>query len=253
VVTLMRRALLLLLLFTAAASEARSVTLYVQRVVVADPGPLKLGDLVQPVGDSPLAAGETMALAVATVSDRLLYIPSRTYSDSLEAGFGQDSIIVGSRSLVVPRGAFPPEEMPILDKLLDFLADQGILGSGRADMEVRLNQVPGTISRDSNPVFQLIRSSRGIVEVSVAAGTGAGVVSGKVVLVVSGAGTGAPDVKSSDPVHVVFHKGSITIEMDGRALSAAAIGDSLKVQVPESQKSFVGRLSPGKAVNVDLP
>ena len=250
----MTRALFLLLLaFAAAGADARSVTLYVQRVVVAGPGPLKLGDIVRPVGDGPLAAGETMALSVATVSDRLLYIPSRTYSDSLEAGFGQEAIIVGSRSLVVPRGAFPPDELPVLDRLLDFLADQGILGSDRADIEVRLNQVQGTLSRDSNPVFQLVRSSRGVVEVSFAAGSGVGAASGKMVLVMSGTGTGAPDIKAGDPVHVVFHRGSITIEMDGRALTAAALGDPLKVQVAESQKSYVGRLSPGKAVNVDLP
>lgn len=245
--------LVFLLVFAASAADARSLTLYVQKVVVADQGPVKVGDLVQPVGDSPPAAGETLALSVATVADRLLYVPSRTYSDSLEAGFGQDAIIVGSRSLVVPRGAFPPEELPVLDRLLDFLVDQGILGSDRADIEVRLNLVQGTVSPDSIPVFRLIRSSRGNVEVSFAAGTGAEAVSGKMILVVSGAGTGAPDVKASDPVHVLFHKGSITIEMDGRALSAAAVGDSLKVQVPESQKSFVGRLSAGKAVSVDLP
>ena len=245
--------LLLLLLLGAAAAEARGVTLYVERVVVADRGPLRLGDLVRASGDVPLQSGETLAAQVATLSDHLLYIPSRAYSDSLEGGFGADSIIVGSRSLVVPRGSVPDGELPVMDRLVDFLADKGVLGEDRADIDVRLNDVHGVLPSDPSPVFRLVRSANGSVEVSFSIGSAGGAAGGRLILALSGGGSGAVEIRASDPVRVVFHRGPITIEMQGKALTSAALGDSLSVQVSDSQKSFIGRAAAGKAVDVDLP
>jgi hypothetical protein len=248
-----RLGLLLLLLLGAAAADARGVTLYVERIVVADRGPVRLGDLVRASGDVPLQAGEALATSIAALSDRLLYIPSRSYSDTLEGGFGTDSIIVGSRSLVVPRGTVPDNELPIMDRLVDFLANQGVLGDERADLDVRLNDIHGALPPDPNPAFQLVRSAKGSVEVSFTAGSSGGAAGGRIVLAVTGGGSGAVEVRARDPVRVVFHRGPITIEMQGKALSAAALGDSVKVQVSDSQKSFTGRVAAGKAVDVDLP
>jgi hypothetical protein len=43
------------------------------------------------------------------------------------------------------------------------------------------------------------------------------------------------------------------IEMPGKALGPASTGDSLSVSIADSQKSFTGTLTSGKAVNVELP
>jgi flagella basal body P-ring formation protein FlgA len=60
-------------------------------------------------------------------------------------------------------------------------------------------------------------------------------------------------VKSSAPVRVVFRKGPITVEMPGRALASASIGENVGVYISDSQKTFSGRVIDGKAVQVDLP
>lgn len=244
---------LLVLLLAAALGDASSVTLYIRRLVVAEHGPLSLGDLVRTSGSLPLQAGETLATSIATVSDKLIFLPSRAYADSLESGFGPDSIIVGSRSLIVPRGAVADSELPLLDRLVDFLSDQGVLGSVKAELDLRVNQVRGDVPQDTAPTFQLVRSGNGSVEVSFTSGPADRSASGRFIISVSAPAAGPIDVKSGDPVHVVFHKGPITIEMEGSALSAVAVGDSMKVLVADSKKSFSGRLAHDKAVDVELP
>jgi flagella basal body P-ring formation protein FlgA len=52
---------------------------------------------------------------------------------------------------------------------------------------------------------------------------------------------------------VVFRKGPITVEMPGKALATAAVGDAVSVVVADIQKTFTGRVLEGKAVQVDLP
>ncbi len=241
----------LLLLAAAAWAQARGATIYIQRVLVADPGSIRLADLVQTSGDAPVAARETLALAVATLGDNLLYIPSRSYLDRIENAFGRDAIFVGSRSLVIPRGAVPDAQVPILDRLVDFLADNGTLGSDVEDIEVRSVQLTGTLPHDTPPVFRMVRSSKTSAEVSFSAG---GQASGRVLLAMKEDPSAASaDVRASDPVLVVFHKGPITIEMQGKAQGPAAIGDMVSVQVTDSQKTFSGRLLSGKAVDVELP
>ena len=66
-----------------------------------------------------------------------------------------------------------------------------------------------------------------------------------------GAATAA--VRSGTPVNVIFKKGLITIEMPGKTLGSASVGDPVSVLVAESQKTFSGQLLDGKAVEVDLP
>ncbi len=257
----MRRALRLsaffafLFMMGAAAAFARGVTAYVQRVVITDPGDIRLGDLVQTFGDTPAPARETLALAVATLSDHLLYIPSRLYRDQAETAFGRDSIFVGSRSLVIPRGAVPDNEVPLLDRFVDFLGEAGVLGSDLADLAVRSIQLNGTVSPDAAPTFKLVRSSGGSIEASFTASAGNGApASGRIILALKGdQHAAAPDIRPSDPVRVVFHKGPITIEMQGKAQGQAAVGDMVNVMVSDSQKSFTGRLLAGKAVDVELP
>ena len=85
-------------------------------------------------------------------------------------------------------------------------------------------------------------------------GSGGDSVSGKVTLPPVDAGTRSQtDVKSSTQVRVVFRKGPITVEVPGRTLGAASLGENVKVSISEGQKTFMGRLMEGKAVQVDLP
>lgn len=63
----------------------------------------------------------------------------------------------------------------------------------------------------------------------------------------------APGVRASDRVQVLFRKGSITVEMEGKSLASAGFGESVAVRVPESLRSFSGRVIGNKAVEVELP
>jgi len=245
----------LLLLASAQWAEARGVTVYIQRVIVADPGNIRLGDLVQPSGDAPASAGETLSQDVASVvANHILYIPSRSYMDRVEDAFGRDSIFVGSRSLVIPRGALPDSEIPLLDRLADFLSASGVLGDDVSDIEIRSIRLVGALPQNPVPSFQLVRSSRGSVETSFTVAGDAPQASGRIILELkSDPRATVAEVRASDPVRVVFHKGPITIEMQGKALGAAAVGQAVNVLVSDSQKSFTGTLQAGKAVDVELP
>ncbi|HVP18377.1 MAG TPA: flagella basal body P-ring formation protein FlgA [Spirochaetia bacterium] len=252
----LRLSALLGLLFLAAAawSGARGATLYIQRVLVADPGDIRLGDLVQAAGDPPASARESLALAVASISSHLLYVPCRLYRDQLEEAFGRDSIFVGSRSLVIPRGAVADGNIPLLDKLVDFLSDSGALGNDIADIDIRSIRVTGTLPQNPAPSFQMVRSSKTSVEVSFTLPGDGGQASGRIVLGLKGdARAAAADIGANDPVTVIFRKGPITIEMQGKAQGAAAIGDTVSVLVADSKRTFSGRLLVGKAVDVELP
>lgn len=248
-------ALLVLLLMAAAASaQAGDATIYIRRVLVADPGDIRLGDLVQASGDAAVPANEALALVVASVSGHLLYVPSRCYRDLLDEAFGRDSICVGSRTLVIPRGAVPDANVALVDKLIDFLADSGILGADMADIDLRSIQLTGSVPRTPTPSFQMVRSSKTSAEVSFAVPADGGQTTGRIVLgLKADARMTAPDIRPNDPVRVIFRKGPITIEMAGKAQGAAAVGDQVSVLVADSQKTFSGRLLVGKAVDVELP
>ena len=63
----------------------------------------------------------------------------------------------------------------------------------------------------------------------------------------------ADGVRSGETVQVVFRRGTVTIEMEGRALSSAAPGQDVSVWVAESRRSFAGTATGRKVVDVVLP
>lgn len=255
----MRRArfalLLLALLHSAVIGEAQGATLYVNRLVVAPAGDLSIGDLINASGDMPAEAREALARSVAVISDKPVYIPLSVYISQLDAVFGSNAIIVGSRSLVIPKGTPVEGEAYVLDRLIDFLQGQGLLGEAKAEIALAQNAVKGTPPQDGTPSFQVQKSAKGTVEVSFSlAGSGGGSVTGRAVLMSAAGGSDAgAGVKSGSPVQVLFRKGPITIEMPGKALASAQMGESVSVYVSESQMSFTGQVREGKAVEVDLP
>jgi hypothetical protein len=248
--------ILLVFLLLAVVSEARGTIVYVQRIVTSDPGDVSLGDLVQARGDVGAQGREALAQSVAVLADAPFFIPTSLYRDRLEEAFGNDAIVVGSRSLVIPRGTLPEGEAFLLDRLGDYLSGQGVLSDQKTEVRFTQNIVTGTPPQSGIPVFSLHKSGTGSVEVSFFLGGDPGnSVTGRVLIpVAAGSSPGSgPGLKTGTPVQVVFHKGLITIEMPGRTLGPSAVGDKVTVFVPESQRSFSGRVVDGKAVSVDLP
>ena len=103
----------------------------------------------------------------------------------------------------------------------------------------------------------LVRAERasglmsGVVEVSF---QGAGNRTSRVVLRARQAIPSASDgVRSGETVQVLFRRGSVRIEMEGRVLSAAAPGQAVTVWVAESRRSFAGTVAGRKVVDVVLP
>jgi hypothetical protein len=245
--------LFLSFLLIAAAVDARETTVYVQRVVFADAGDVSLGDLVQAKGDIGPQGHEALAQSVAVLADAIFYVPAALYVDRLEAAFGDDAIVVGSRSLVIPRGAVPDGEAFLLDRLADYLCSQGVLGDQKAELRFTQNLVTGTPPQQGNPVFSMRKSMTGAVEVSFSlSGDPGNSVTGRVVTSDGGVAS-SQGVKAGTAVQVVFHKGLITIEMPGKTLGPAGVGDKVSVYVPDSTRSFSGRVLDGKAVSVELP
>jgi len=253
--------LLLALLLAVAAGRAAAgpagaggVTLYVNRVVVASAGDVRLGDLLMLSGDIPAAARETLARSVAVLSEKPVYLPLAAYMPLLEEAFGRDAIIVGSRSIVIPRGTAAESQAYLMDRMVDWLVSQGMLGGGRVEISLTQNAVKGVPPQGGTPAFQLVRTVKGIAEVSFSLAGADGSVAGRVVFAsAAGAAEAAPGLKPGTPVQIVFHKDLITIEMQGKALGAAAVGDTVSVLVADGNKSFTGRVREGKVVEVDLP
>jgi hypothetical protein len=246
--------LLLALLLTAMAAGAEGTILYVNRVVVAPAGDVRLGDLLKLSGDATAVAREALARSVAVLSDRLVYLPLSPYMPALEEAFGRDAIIVGSHSVVIPTGTAAESEAFLLDRLVDWLLSQGMLGEGRVEITLTQNNVKGIAPRGGTPVFQVVKTVKGVAEVSFSLVGADGSATGRAVFVsASGASEAKPGLKQGTPVQIVFHKDLITIEMQGKALSAAGVGDTVNVLVADSQKSFRGRVCEGKVVEVDLP
>jgi Chaperone for flagella basal body P-ring formation len=254
----MRRAPFLVLGFALLISgvvDAQGTTLYVNRIVTADPGDIALGDLVQAAGDVPAAARETLAQSIAVVGEKVLLIPASLYREQLESAFGRDSIIVGSRTIVVPRGMLPEEETYLLSRLADYLSLQGLTGAECTALSLMQYQIKGSFPTDGKPFFQVSRGGNGSVEVSYSlAGSGGGSVLGKASFLATAGDSGSADgVRSGTPVKVIFHKGPITIEIPGKATAAAPVGGRVGVYVADSRRNFIGRVVDGKAVEVELP
>jgi hypothetical protein len=246
---------LVLALSFAGVVEAQGTTLYVNRLVTADPGDISLGDLVRAAGDIPAAAREALARSIAVAGDKVLLIPAALYRERLEAVFGRDSIIVGSRTIVVPRGALPEEETYLLTRLVDFLSSQGLVGAACTEFSLAQNQLKGSPPTDGNPLFQVVKAANGSVEVSYSlTGSSGSSVSGRVSFSVPADASGSTDgVRSGAPVDVIFRKGPITIEMPGKAMATVAVGGKVGVFVADSQKRFIGRVVDAKVVEVELP
>jgi hypothetical protein len=245
--------LVLLVLVHAAGADAGASTLYVQRAVFAEPGDVSLGNLVRASGSVPAAARETLARSVAILGDKVLYVPVAAYRSWLEEAFGADPIVVGARSLVIPRGALPDAEAFLFDRLADWLESQGLLGAGIAELTIIQNSVKGDLPIDGMPTFAIQKTGKGTVEVTYSlSGTAGASVSGRVALAASSRPLD-DTVKSGAAVTAVFRKGPITIEMPAKAMASAASGATVSVYVAESQKSFSGRVIGGKAVEVVLP
>ena len=247
--------LLGLVLLVSADAGAQGTTLYVTRILTAETGGIALGDLVRASGDVPPEARETLARSVAVVSDKVLLVPASLYREQLESVFGMDSIIVGARTIVVPRGMLPEEETYLLTRLADYLSTQGLIGASCMALSIVQYQLKGNFPTDGNPLFQAAKGANGSVEVSYSlTGSGGGSVSGRVSFIVPVADSGSADgVRSGTPVRVIFHKGPITIEIPGKATASAAVGGRVGVYVADSQRSFVGRVVDAKAVEVELP
>jgi hypothetical protein len=242
-------------LFLACAAEARETTVYVQRVVIAEAGDVSLGDLVRTQGDIGPQGQETLAQSVAVLADAPFSIPASLYLDRLEAAFGNDAIVVGSRSLVIPRGTVPDGESFLLDRLADYLSSQGLLGDQKVELRFTQNLVTGTPPQQGSPVFTARKSMGGSVEVSFSlSGDPGNSVTGRVVIPAAGGGLAASRaLKTGAAVQVVFHKGLSTIEMPGRITGPVGVGERVSVYVPDSQRTFSGTVIDGKAVSVELP
>jgi len=240
---------------------APAATLYVNRVVVAPPGSVSLDTLVRSSVAPDALAREQLARSVAVLADTLQYLPVAAYGPQLASAFGSDAIIVGSWSLVVPRGTSAESQPYLLDRLVDYLVSQGLLGDAPSQIAFAVGSSSGAPPRDGTPVFQVVRTPRGTEVSFQLTGTSGGSVSGRASLPAAVAApdaaptadAGAPAVKGATIVRVVFRKGPITVEMPGRVVAGGGVGQAVTVYIPDSQKTFTGRVLDGKAVQVDLP
>jgi hypothetical protein len=248
-------AIALALLCALAATAAGGATLYVSRTVVADPGALRVRDLVRVPGDLPPGANTAFDSAVATLAGVPLSVPARLYAGLIEEAFGPDSIMVGSRTLVVPRGQVDEQGAQLLARLADFLDQQGVLGGDRVELQL-LQPLP-VLAQGADPAFRILRSTQGPagteVTCAVSAGKGGAAPASVSLRVRTSAASAAAGVRAGDPVQVRFRRGPVTIEMQGKALATAGFGDSVAVYIPDSLKRFSGRVVGTKAVDVELP
>lgn len=191
--------LILALLLVAAAACAQGAALYVSRVLIAAQGDVKLGDLVRTASDISAAERETLARSVAVLADQPLYLPIALYQADLEAAFGSDAIIVGSRTLVIPKGTPAEQESYTLDRLVDFLQAQGLLADDRLDLSLSQNLIKGNPLADGTPSFQVRKTAPGQTEVSFnLVGAAGSAVTGKISLAAAATDPGG-DVKNRAP------------------------------------------------------
>jgi hypothetical protein len=258
----MRRApviVILALLSLIPARAADALTLYVRRVVVMDRGPIALRSLVQSSGDVSAGLKETLDRSIGEVTDKILLIPSTSYKGLFDKGPGENLILVGTRTIVAPKGLLQENELAVLDKLADYMESQGLLGQESAEMEsVRVTGI-STESAGDAISFKQVRVDRkgglasGTVEYSFQnPGSGAGRIALKIRQDEKKAMAAASGIKANEAVAVLFKKGSIVIEMNGKALASAREGDRVSVYVPDSRMNFTGIVLANKAVSVEI-
>ncbi|MCX7029554.1 MAG: flagella basal body P-ring formation protein FlgA [Spirochaetes bacterium] len=253
----MRRVpLLAIVVLLAAATASGAATLYLRRVVSADPACLTVGDLLQVAGEIPKAAQDLLSRSAAAPAQRMLLVPAAFFRDLLAGSLGEGATFVGNRSLVVPPVLGEEDVVGLLDRLVEWLDGQG--GFGRGAVELEILQAPERSALPAaSPGFTLVRAERtagllsGVVEATF---QGAGNRTSRVVLRARQAIPSASDgVRSGETVQVFFRRGAVTIEMEGRALSSAAPGQGVTVWVAESRHSFAGTAAGRKVVDVELP
>jgi hypothetical protein len=248
--------LLAVVALLAAATAAGAATLYLRRVVTADPAGLTVGDLVQIAGEIPQAAQDLLSRPAGAPAGRLFLVPAPFFRDLLAGALGDGAAFVGNRSLVVPPALVAEDAVDLIDRLVEWLDGQG--GFGRGAVELELLQAPERSALPAaSPGFSLVRAERtsglisGVVEVAF---QGAGNRTSRVVLRARQAIPSASDgVRSGETVQVFFRHGSVTVEMEGRALSSAAPGQAVTVWVAESRRGFAGTAAGRKVVDVVLP
>jgi hypothetical protein len=265
-----RAALAVALLLTAAAHEVTALTVYVRRAVVLEQGPVTIGDMVQPVGELSRDVLAALQRPVDTLGDRALLLPVTLYRSQLAGTQGGDLIVVGKRTLVVPRGSPADGALALFDRLADRMQELGWLGPGRVEIEVE--RMSGQDARQGlrEPVFTVLRADRrpgplsGEVEIGFRGTADSGdPSSGRITLrlrqdtapdaAAADPQPGEPGVRANDPVLVEFRKGAVTVEMPGRAAASAEAGDHVTVFVPDARRSFSGILVEGKVVSVEVP
>jgi hypothetical protein len=232
---------------------ADGTTLYVHRFLVAGPGDVTLGDLVRTSGATSAQAQEALSRSIAVAGGSLIYVPTDAYRADIDSAFGPGAIVVGRRTTVIPRGSGLETQTWLVDRLIDSLETQGLLASGISEIAVSQVTAKGAPPQDGAPFIQVARNATGAEVTFSLTGSGGGSVSGRLSLASVPPAAAATMLRQGSPVDVVFHKGVITIQMPGRALGTAAVGQSVTVSVAESQKSFTGVVVDGKAVEVDLP
>ncbi len=263
-----RAALLVLILLGAAVGEAGALTVYVRRAVSLPPGTITIGDLVQPAGDPSADMGDILRHPVSELADRALVLPTSLYQAEFDGPQGRDLILVGKRTLVVPRGSSPDPAVSLLDRLVDRMQELGWLGPGKVEIEVERISGLGGGQSVKDTAFTVLRADRkpgpitGEVEVGFRGTTDTGEPAwGSIALRLrqdNAAGIAAPDaaqagVRPNDAVSVRFRKGAVMVEMPGRVTAAARVGEDVTVFVPDARKSFSGILVESKAVSVEVP
>jgi hypothetical protein len=252
-----RRVILLAIaILVAVAAASGAATLYLRRVVSADPAALTVGDLLQIAGEIPNAARDLLSRSAAAPAGRMLLVPATFFRELLAGSLGDSATFVGNRSLVVPPALAAEDAVDLLDRLVEWLDGQG--GFGRGAVELELLQAPERSALPAvSPGFTLVRAERtaglisGVVEATF---QGAGNRISRVVLRARQAIPSASDgVRSGETVQVFFRRGAVTIAMDGRALTSAAPGQNITVWVAESRRSFAGTAAGRKVVDVVLP
>jgi len=257
----MRWRLLALLLVAALPGPlfADGTTLYVRRFLVAAPGDVSLGDVVRASGALSATAQEALSRSIVVAGANIVYVPADSYGAQVDAAFGPGAIVVGQRTIIVPRGSGLETQAWMVDRIVDTLQGQGVLGSSAAEMSVSQVTSHGNPPQDGIPTIQVTRSLTGGFDVVFSdTGSNGGSISGRLSVAAPAAApavtadqTGA--LRSGAPVTVVFHKGLITIQMPGRTLGTASRGERVTVSVTESPKNFSGVLIDGSSVEVDLP
>jgi hypothetical protein len=249
-----RFSLLFSVMLLATQLSAQGAVLYVNRAIVAAQGDIELGAIVYT--SSPLSAQqtETMSRSVTILGESVQYLTTSLYMSELEKAFGEDAIIVGSRTVLIPKGSPAEGESYLVDRMGDFLKAQGLLEDSKVELSFSFSSLKGAAPHDGIPSIQAVKKNRGIELAFVLTDSQGNSAIGRATCASTPSGFDSHQaVELNSPVRVIFRKGPITVEVPGSALSDAAAGENVNVFIAESQKTFTGRVIDSKVVQVDIP